>query len=267
MVAFVPHSGSTLHVPGEITSTPERGDASGLEARGWDGAGKDGLPDVDRAMHARLVAAQEAERARIARELHDVVGQALTVVRLHLLSLDRVNASTGASGAEILDSIAAVDAALHQVRTAAFDLRPAILDDLGLGPALRALCRQVARRSGMVISCRVALRAERLPAEIETTCFRVAQEAITNAVRHAGSRRISVTLGLRRRQGVLVLDVSDDGVGFDPTRHSGIAGLGLAGMAERAALVGGDVEIRSGTGDGTRVIARFGVLRRRGGLR
>ena len=189
--------------------------------------------------------------------------QALTAVRLNLLWLDRVNARTGASGAEISDSIAVVDAALHQVRTAAFDLRPAILDDLGLGAALRALCRQVALRSDMDVSCRVAIGRSRLPAEIETTCFRIAQEAITNVVRHAGARRVSVDVQWRRRSGMLVLDVSDDGVGFDPTVVSSTRCLGLAGMAERASLVGGDVEVRSGSGNGTSMIARLRVPMRR----
>ena len=231
------------------------------------GAGIDGRPSNDRAIRARLVAAQEAERARISRDLHDVVGQALTAVRLNLLWLDRADARSGASGADINDSIAAVDAAIHQVRTAAFDLRPAVLDDLGLGAALRALCRRVDLRSDMVITCRVALGKARLPAEIETTCFRIAQEAITNVVRHAGARRVSVDVRFRPRSGELVLDVCDDGAGFDPTACSSTTCIGIAGMAERASLVGGDVAVRSGTGEGTNVIARFVIGRPRRVLR
>lgn len=260
MAAYVPHAGPTALVPVEVISRPDGGvPAPSVDRRV--GTGIDGIPDIDRAIRARVVAAQEAERARIARELHDVVGQALTAVRLNLLSLGRVNARTGASGAEILDSIAAVDAALHQVRTAAFDLRPAVLDDLGLAAAMRALCRQASRRSGVAISCRAAIGDERLPAEVETTCFRVAQEAITNVVRHASARRVAVHLWLRRRSGVLVLEVSDDGVGFDPGRCDSIACIGIAGMAERASLVGGDLEVRSRAGDGTKVIAQFRVGR------
>ena len=222
-----------------------------------------GSREFERAVQARLVAVQEAERARIARELHDVVGQALTAVRLNLVWLDGVNARTEASGAGISDSIAAVDAALLQVRTAAFDLRPALLDDLGLAAALRALCREVARRAGIAVSCRVAIGEARVPADIETTCFRIAQEAITNAVRHAGARRISVHLALRRRSGQLELDVSDDGIGFDPTRCDKLGSLGIAGMTERASLVGGAVEVRSVAGAGTWVTARFDVGHRR----
>ena len=267
MAAYVPGPGLTALVAMEIVPGPAGLSAPAPWIHGGSGNGTDGPPDVERALHARLVAAQEAERARIARDLHDIVGQALTAVRLNLQWLGRANATTGASGAEILDSIAAVDVALHQVRTAAFDLRPAVLDDLGLGPALRALCRQIARRSGVAITCRVTVGGERLPPEIETTCFRVAQEAITNVVRHAGARRMSVNLALRRRTGQLVLEVSDDGIGFDPARRDPMASLGITGMAERASMVGGSIEVRSGTGNGTKVIARFEVGRPRAVLR
>jgi signal transduction histidine kinase len=260
MAAYVPRSGPSSSLPAELIAGPGGGSEEPLIARRADG-GIERFPDVEQAIRAGLVAAQEAERARIARDLHDVVGQALTAVRLNLLWLDTVNARTGASGAGIVDSIAVVDAALHQVRTAAFDLRPAILDDLGLGAALRALCRQVARRSGMTVSCRAATRGARFPAEVEITCFRVAQEAITNIVRHAGARHVSVRLRHLRRAGTLVLEVSDDGVGFDPENCDSSSCLGIAGMAERAVLVGGEVEVRSGVGKGTAVIARFDVGR------
>lgn len=213
--------------------------------------------DMERAVQARLVAAMEAERAHIARELHDVVGQALTAVRLNLLSIDRLDGRTGAGGAPIDTSLAAVDDAIRQVRTAAFDLRPAVLDDLGLAPALRSLCRQVAARSGMAITCRVSIGEARLPPDIETACFRVVREAITNAVRHSSARRIRVAIVLRRRTGTLALEVRDDGVGFDPTRCEGAACIGIRGMAERASLVGAALEVRSAAGEGTRVTARF----------
>jgi signal transduction histidine kinase len=213
--------------------------------------------DVERAVQARLVAAMEIERAHIARELHDVVGQALTAVRLNLLALDGLDGRTGASGAPIDTSLAVVDDAIRQVRTAAFELRPAVLDDLGLAPALRALCRQVAARSRMAISCHSTIGGTRLPVDVETACFRVAQEAITNAVRHSGAGHVRVDVVLRRRTGTLVLDVRDDGVGFDPTRCAGAVCIGIRGMAERAALVGATLEVRSAAGEGTRVTARF----------
>jgi signal transduction histidine kinase len=105
----------------------------------------------------------------------------------------------------------------------------------------------------------MTLGDERLPSEVETTCFRIAQEAITNVVRHAGACTASVSLRLDGRSGVLVLMVADDGVGFDPTRRDTGGHLGIAGMAERAALVGGDLELHAAVGAGTRVTARFRV--------
>jgi signal transduction histidine kinase len=223
----------------------------------WFVAGHDRPADIERAIRVRLVAAMETERAHIARELHDVVGQALTAVRLNLLSIERLDGRTGASGAPIDTSLAAVDDAIRQVRTAAFELRPAVLDDLGLGPALRTLCRQVAAQAAMAVACRVSLGEGRLPVDVETACFRVAQEAITNAVRHSGARHVHVSVVLRRRTRTVVLDVRDDGVGFDPAGCSGPVCIGIWGMAERAALVGATLEIRSAPGEGARVTARF----------
>lgn len=256
MAADVPIVSLSLVPKGSMAGPADR-TAAASEVGAWRVGGPDAGPDVELAVRARLVASMEAERARIARDLHDVVGQALTTVRLSILSLDRIDKRAGPGGAEICNSLAAIDDAMRQVRTAAFDLRPAVLDDLGLAAALRTLCQQVARRSGVAVSCRVAVGDVRLPPETETTCFRIAQEAITNAVRHAGARHLWVHVVLRRRAGSLVLDVRDDGIGFDPGRCTGVSCIGIAGMAERASLVGGAVEIRSGAGDGTRVTARL----------
>jgi len=219
----------------------------------------DAQQEVDQAIHARLVAAIEAERARIARDLHDVVGQALSAVRLSLLSLDSTDARLRGRGAGITTSLAAVDDAIRQVRTAAFDLRPTVLDDLGLGPALRSLCRQVARPPGITVSCRAAIGDMRLPSDVETTCYRVAQEAITNALRHSGARHLRVSIVLRPRAGTLDLEVRDDGAGFDPSLCTGARCIGIRGMVERAAIVGGSLEVRSEPGHGTIVLARFPV--------
>lgn len=238
------------------------GDTWGVGGLGspWSGD-PDARRQAEEALHARLVAAIEAERASIARELHDVVGQALTAVRLSLLALDGPGGRTPAGASRISNSLAAVDDAIRQVRTASFDLRPSVLDDLGLGPALRALGREVAHRSGLAVSCRVGLRDVRLAPEVETTCFRIAQEALTNAVRHAGARRVAVRVVLHRRTGTLVLEVRDDGAGFDPSRCTGASGIGIRGMAQRSAIVGGSVEVRSAIGGGTTVTARFPVGR------
>jgi two-component system sensor histidine kinase UhpB len=207
-----------------------------------------------RSLHAALVAAVEAERARIARDLHDVVGQALTAVRLSVLTLDE---RTGAGGSGVERSLATIDEALRQVRTAAFELRPAMLDDLGLRAALQSLCRRVEQQAGIEVASRISIGGARFAPEVETTCFRIAQEALTNVVRHAGARHVVLRLGLRRRTGALVLEIRDDGVGFDPSRCSSSECLGIAGMAERAALAGGSVEVRSSPSGGTQVITRL----------
>ena len=204
MATYEPRRGPDPLVSMQLLPAADAGLMPAVAADGW-AAGAS--VDIERAIHARVIAAQEAERTRIARELHDVVGQALTAVRLNLMRLDLVNARTGASGAEISDSLAAVDAALVQVRTAAFDLRPSVLDDLGLAAGLRALCRRVSLLSGVAISCRVTIGDGRLPPEVETICFRIAQEAITNVVRHARARTVSVSLGMRRRSSELELVV------------------------------------------------------------
>jgi signal transduction histidine kinase len=209
--------------------------------------------EVEHLIHARLVAAVEQERAHIARELHDVVGQALTAVRLNLLSLDAPRRRGTGRGARIDSSLAAVDAAIDQVRTVAFELRPGVLDDLGLAAALRALCRSTGTRASVRISCRTDLGPIRLPPDVETTCFRIVQEALTNAIRHAGARRISVRVAVRGRPRVLVLEVVDDGAGFDPTICTSGRCIGIRGMRERASIAGGTVEVQSAPGRGTMV--------------
>ncbi len=213
--------------------------------------------EVEHLVRARLVAAVEQERAHIARELHDVVGQALTAVRLSLLALGAAAAPDVERAARIWSSIAVVDAALNQVRTVAFDLRPGVLDDLGLPAALRTLCRSSARRSGVRISCRTDVGRWRLPPDVETTCFRIVQEALTNAIRHAGARHITVRVVARRRPRMLVLEVVDDGAGFDPSVCSGDRCLGIRGMHERASFVGGTIAVTSAQGRGTTVLAHL----------
>jgi two-component system sensor histidine kinase NreB len=214
------------------------------------------MSELEKSVELRVVAAQDRERARIARELHDVVGQALLAVRLNLVGLGR---HSNGDGSAIQESLEIVDAALAQVRTAAFELRPAVLDEAGFATATRELCREISRRSGIPIDCRVDVDGAHLPRAIETACFRILQEALTNAVRHAQAHRIRVRLGVRRRTGRLVLEVCDCGVGFDMSACNRGGCFGLTAMRERAALVGGTVDIRSAPGDGTTVTASFGI--------
>jgi len=213
------------------------------------------LPSV----HAELIAVQEAERRRIARELHDVVGQALTAVKLSLQSLERMPEAPGHECKAISESIATVDSVLQQVRAFAFDLRPAALDDLGLAAALRSYCDRTARQSGLAISYRIETGDTRFGADTETTCFRVAQEALTNVIRHAGASRVWMKLRVGRGPASLILEVRDDGVGFDTLICGSARCIGIEGMRERAVLAGGSLDVISSPGAGTRIIARLPI--------
>jgi two-component system, NarL family, sensor histidine kinase UhpB len=195
----------------------------------------------------RVLAGQEAERLRIAQELHDQVGQELTAV---LLLLSRVESrgpeEVRSAVAEAQDS---VRASLEDVRRIAIELRPEALDDLGLESALVVLCDRLAQRSGLEVSCQAAEGLPELSTEAELVIHRVAQEALTNVARHSGSRRAELTL--RREDGHVVLTVRDYGRGMQ-TNHE--AGSGIRGMRERAALIGAAVEVLDATpGPGTAV--------------
>lgn len=206
----------------------------------------------------RLVKVQETERRHIARELHDEIGQSLTAAEMNLQAALR---SPGAATLErrLEESIQAVERVLEQVHDLSLNLRPSMLDDLGLEPALRWYTHRQAALTGMKAEFRPAHLLERLDPMIETECFRVAQEALTNAVRH--SKASAVTVELSRVDGHLHLMVRDDGIGFDVSEQRGEAvrgtSLGLLSMEERAALAGGGLELNSLPGRGTEVHAWF----------
>jgi signal transduction histidine kinase len=204
------------------------------------------------------VEAQETERRNIARELHDEIGQALTVMQLNLQAMLQ---SPGADALtpRLNESLKVVERVLEQVQDISLDLRPSILDDLGLEPALR----WYTDRQAALVELKVEFHADRLEQRldpvIETECFRVAQEALTNVVRHAQAK--VVTVELRKEEGQLHLCVRDDGIGFDVAaiREKAVHGasLGLLSMEERAALAGGGLEFKSTPGQGTDVQAWF----------
>jgi PAS domain S-box-containing protein len=206
----------------------------------------------------RLVGAQETERRNIARELHDEIGQALTVIQLNLqVMLQAPDAQ--ALAPRLNESLKVVERVLEQVQDISLDLRPSILDDLGLEPALR----WYTDRQAALVELKVGFHADRLEQRldpvIETECFRVAQEALTNVVRHAQAK--AVTVELRQEDGQLHLCVCDDGIGFDVVaiREKAVRGasLGLLSMEERAVLAGGRLEFNSVPGRGTEVHAWF----------
>jgi signal transduction histidine kinase len=206
------------------------------------------------ALSRRLLEFQELERSRIARELHDQIGQALTAVKLNLEA-----AQQGALGeTEMAEALAAVDQAIEQVRTLSFELRPALLDDLGLVVAVSSYAKRQAAKAGFELDLDLGAITLPIRKEVETACFRILQEALTNVVRHARARRIRVAL--HEADGVLDLTVRDDGAGFalDARERGGAThGLGLLGMRERAQNVGGVFHVQSSRGGGTLVRARL----------
>ena len=208
----------------------------------------------------RLLTIRETERRSLARELHDEIGQALTATKINLQALERVP-DPAMFALRLRDAISIVDRALEQVRSLSLELRPPLLDDLGLPAALRWLLDQHARRSGLRVQFVGDPVEDRFTPEVEIACFRIAQQSLTNVVKHAGAR--AVTVELRRAGDALHLHVRDDGAGFDvpaayaQAMHGG--SLGLPSMEERAALAGGGIEWRSTPGQGTHVHAWFAL--------
>ncbi len=207
---------------------------------------------------ARLQSAKEEECSRISRELHDEFGQTLTAAKLNLQMLRPTVADAAAAG-RLEDSITMMDGMIRQARDIARGLRPPLLDEAGLVPAIDQLLKSLAARSGTRIEFDVAPGVMRAPPGLNTTVFRLVQEAVGNALRHARANRVQVTL--RDDAGALWLVVEDDGVGFDPaaaarSARSG-AHLGLLGMTERVRNAGGTIDLESRPGAGSRIIARI----------
>ncbi len=210
-------------------------------------------------LRRRLAQAQEEERRRISRELHDQVGQTVTGLSLGLKAMEGELAGLHDApglGRRLrwLQSLTAdIGRDLHR---AAADLRPTVLDDFGLPGALEALAAEWAERHGLAVDVEVVGPVGRLPPEVETALFRVVQEALTNVLKHAGARDVSVLL--ERTDGWLRLVVEDDGVGFDVDRPPPDARrrLGLSGMRERLALVGGTLTLESSSGGGTALFVK-----------
>jgi two-component system sensor histidine kinase UhpB len=200
------------------------------------------LEEERREATGRVLAGQEAERLRIAQELHDQIGQELTAVLLWLARA-RGDAADPALAARIEDVQDAVRSSLESVRRIAIELRPEALDELGLVSAIAVLGERFAERSGLAISQHIDDPLPPLDPSTELVVFRVAQEALTNVARHSGSSRASLTLS--HDGGELILEVTDDGEGIGAGQPPG---SGMKGMRERATLVGGTLEIGPGPG-------------------
>jgi len=192
----------------------------------------------------RLLFAQEEERRRIARELHDELGQSLAAVKLHLATLGE-----GLPEGQRREILEIVDRAIDDTRSLAYSLRPPLLDDLGLLPSLRRLAEMVKTASGLEMHLNLE-EGERLPRPVESLLFHVAQEAIRNVQKHAQAKHVVVTL--HRELGKVILAIKDDGIGFRPQDPQG---LGLRGIKERVDVTGGRMEVTSSPGCGALVSA------------
>jgi signal transduction histidine kinase len=195
----------------------------------------------------RVVAAQELERRRLARELHDETGQALTSILLGLKGVEdaRREDELRAATAQLRELVVTT---LQDVRRLAVELRPKALDDFGLVPALERLADTFREQTGIEVELEPQLGDERLPSELETALYRITQEALTNVVKHAQAKRVSIVLA--RREGSVTAVIEDDGRGFaaDEAREDG---LGILGMQERIALLDGRLAVESSPGGGT----------------
>ncbi len=213
----------------------------------------------------KMQGAQEEERKRIARELHDETSQ---VVAALALGLDEAMAMIQGPARERLEQAKALALrTLDGIHRLSFDLRPSVLDDLGLFPAIEWYAERDLKPLGVAVRCEFDEPADgRLPPEVETALFRAAQEAITNIVKHAKAETVLVQCALE--PDAVTIEIEDDGQGFDPTSFSGIRsdarGLGLAGMRERVELLGGDARIESAPGQGTRVVLTVPLASQRG---
>jgi signal transduction histidine kinase len=196
----------------------------------------------------RVVEAQEAERRRIARELHDDTGQSLATVLMGLRMAEEAEDPADARRM-LADLRGTITDSIRDLRALAVELRPTALDDFGLGPALERLTETYARRTGLDVDVHLANLDPRLPEAVETAVFRIVQEALTNIAKHAGATRVSV---VAQRQGDRVmLVVEDDGRGFDTALPNG--GLGLVSIRERAELLGGNLRLESSVDQGTTI--------------
>jgi PAS domain S-box-containing protein len=216
-----------------------------------------------RALSIRLQSAREEERTRIAREIHDELGSALTGLKWDLEELEKVLADpiapypNGGSAGKLRGMLGLIDRTIHTVRRIAAELRPSLLDDLGLVEAIEWEMQQFQARTGIICHCDCRIEEIPLNADQSTAAFRILQEALTNVLRHARATRVSVIM--KEEGGEFVLTINDNGRGIKEHEKSGRLSLGILGIEERAHLVGGKVEIAGREGAGTSVIIRFPI--------
>jgi len=211
-----------------------------------------------RNLSEKIIRAQEEERKRISRELHDEIGQALTAISIHVDVLGNSRFEADAKQ-KITDLKALIEKAIDDIHRISYDLRPYMLDEFGLISALRWLTDTYHERTGIDVLIHVQGKEYKLPPTIDTLIYRFSQEALTNVSKHANAQHIDISIDYQ--EDAIGLTVRDDGQGFDPTKslrvHRGMGGLGLFGIRERLALFGGDLSIESIPGKGSTLYARI----------
>ena len=207
-----------------------------------------------RALTARLQQVREEERTGIAREIHDELGQALTGLKMDIAWLKDRLPRDHEVRSQCASIIGRIDGTLSAVRRIATELRPSVLDQLGLGAALEWLGQEFGARTGIDVTMDLCADDCTMPDHLGSSVFRVCQESLTNVARHARAKR--VTIRLMQSDDTVTLDVSDDGIGIPPHRQEGTASLGLVGMRERALACGGEFRITGQSGQGTTVLLR-----------
>lgn len=199
-----------------------------------------------RSLAHKLVVLQEEERRKVSRELHDVLGQTLTMLKLMVIQAQKSSPEKSHSILKQMEDI--VMEAVTQVRQLSYSLRPGILDDLGLLAALQWCLNDFSKRTGISVDFKHAGLEQQFPIEVSTAAFRIVQEALTNVARYAGVKEVKIEA--EAVDGKLKVQVSDRGVGFNPAQVAATCG-GIRGMRERAYLVGGDVSVSSSPSAGT----------------
>lgn len=213
----------------------------------------------NRELAQQLIAVQEGERLALARELHDELAQHCTAIRVEAAYIER-SREPAQTAAAAQRAAASAELLYEGVRRLLRRLRPAELDELGLVAALQSLCESCETRSRLRCSFNHRGRLDGLGEATDTAVYRVTQEAMSNTVRHAHAQRLAIELGVDEDGRALSLRIEDDGGGFDPKARS--RGLGLLGAAERAAALGGSIEVRSEPGGGTCIELRIPLPRR-----
>lgn len=208
-----------------------------------------------RRLSRQLVQAQEEERKSLSRELHDEVGQMLTALRMELRSLQDLRTAPAAEFSGHLDGAKRLaEQSLRALRDMAMGLRPSMLDDLGLGPAVQWQARQFAKHTGIPVNVQIDDIPARLPEPHRTCIYRIVQEALTNCARHAKAKSIGIVIGGNPQ--IISISIRDDGIGFDPSNVRG-RGLGLVGMQERVLDLGGVLTLTSQAQKGTVLSAKI----------